>query len=246
MRYFGYFRLTQLGVAFVLYCLCLARASAEEIRVINAGVGGQNSRDLLARIDKDVLQHRPDLVVLMVGSNDVLNSGNAIPLPEYEKNLETLAKRIKEGGAELVIMTVLPCHVPYLLERHEKGFFGKGGPPERIAQANTAIRRLAKQYGIPVVEAHAIFSGIGEIGVSPESLLQNAANSGRRDGVHPTAEGYRILATAAFQTICAQGIRPKTIVCFGDSITFGAHVEGAGTATGKTYPAFLQRLMRAR
>ena len=181
----------------------------------------------------------------MVGSNDVLNSQNAVPLQEYEKNLDKLATRAKEAGAELVLVTVLPCHVPYLLERHEKAFYGKDGPPGRIEQANQAIRRLAKQHELPLVEAHAIFSGIGEIGVSPESLLQNEANSGRRDGVHPTPEGCRILATAVFQAIRARGIRPKTIVCLGDSVTYGAHVEGAGTAEGKTYPAYLKRLMRA-
>ena len=84
----------------------------DEIRVINAGIGGNNSRNLLARIDSDVLRHRPDLVILMVGSNDMLNSNNAVPLAEYEKNLDQLAAKIVRSGSKLVLMTLLPCQYP--------------------------------------------------------------------------------------------------------------------------------------
>ncbi|HEX2949579.1 MAG TPA: GDSL-type esterase/lipase family protein, partial [Armatimonadota bacterium] len=40
--------------------------------VLNAGVGGNNTRMLLERLDADVLAQHPDLVVLMVGTNDAL------------------------------------------------------------------------------------------------------------------------------------------------------------------------------
>ena len=238
--------------SFLVSILCLLSPCgildtfAEEVEVINAGIGGHNSRNLLKRLDSDVLAHRPDVVVLMVGSNDMLNSGNSVPLGEYEKNLDTLAKRIDRAGAKLMLTTIPPCHVPYLLERHEPDFFGSEGPAAKIARANGAIHRLAKSQEIPLVAIHAVFAALGNVGVSPKSLIRNEANSGSRDGVHPTPEGYRVLATAVFQAIRSEGWAPKRVVCFGDSITFGAHVEGAGTATGETYPAFLLRLLRAR
>jgi len=68
-------------------------ADAAEPLVVNAGRGGHNSRNLLARLDRDVLAHEPTLVVVMVGTNDVLNHGNAVPLREYRANLLELLEK---------------------------------------------------------------------------------------------------------------------------------------------------------
>jgi lysophospholipase L1-like esterase len=77
----------------------------------------------------------------------------------------------------------------------------------------------------------------------PPSLLRNVANSGVPDGVHPTGDGYRVLASAIAQAILAGGLPHRRIACLGDSITNGQHVPGAGTAEGETYPAWLARIL---
>lgn len=56
--------------------------------IINAGVGGNNSRALLARLEEDVLSRDPSLVIIMVGTNDALNSGALVSLDEYRENLD--------------------------------------------------------------------------------------------------------------------------------------------------------------
>ena len=43
-----------------------------DITVINRGVNGEESRDMLARFDRDVIAQKPDLVLWQVGSNSVL------------------------------------------------------------------------------------------------------------------------------------------------------------------------------
>ncbi len=225
--------------------IATAALSAEKSTVINAGIGGNNSRNLLKRLDKDVLAHRPQLVVLMVGSNDVLNSRNSVPLDEYRKNLEKLIGRITRGGTKLVLMTIPPCHEPYLLERHPADFYEPDGPGGRIQKANRIIRQAAKKHKIPLVDVHEIFSAKGNIGEMPESLLRNKANSNSADGVHPTPEGYRTIAAAIHRAIRKHRLPTARVVCLGDSITFGAHVKGAGTSEGETYPAVLRRLLNS-
>ncbi len=42
------------------------------ITVVNRGVNGEESHDMLARFERDVLAEHPDLVVWQVGSNAVL------------------------------------------------------------------------------------------------------------------------------------------------------------------------------
>jgi len=43
-------------------------------QVINSGIKGNTTTDILGRLKKDVLDKKPDLVILMVGTNDMLNS----------------------------------------------------------------------------------------------------------------------------------------------------------------------------
>ena len=64
--------------------LVSAETVDEKPFIINSGIGGNNTVDLLKRIDKDCLAYKPDLTILMIGTND-MNSQKHVLLPEYEK-----------------------------------------------------------------------------------------------------------------------------------------------------------------
>lgn len=206
-----------------------------EAVVINAGVGGNNTVDLLARIDADCLAHRPELTILMIGTNDV-NSRKHVPIDAYGQNLRQLCTRLQAARSEVVLMTILPVYEPYLMTRHDPAFYKPDGHPARTKQLNQLIRDTAASFGFPCLDMHHVFASVGNIGLDRSSLLKNEANSGKTDGVHPTPDGYRLMAVTLY-TFLAQRQRLKNrIVCFGDSIT-------RGDADGQTYPAYLQRLM---
>ena len=212
-------------------------------QVINAGRGGHNSRNLLARLERDVLAHKPTLVVLMVGTNDVLNHGNAVPLKEYRANLLKVIKAIRAARSRVLLLTIPPCHGPYLLERHPASFYEPDGPSGRVRKANRVVRDVAKATRTPLVDVFGLFEAEGNVGEAAGSWIRNPANSRARDGVHPTAEGYRAMAETLFAAIRRHRLPAERLVCLGDSITFGAGVKGAGTAEGETYPACLARLL---
>lgn len=216
---------------------------ATEVEVINSGAGGHNTRRLLARVDTVVAASKPDVVLLMVGTNDALNSKAMVPVDEYRKNILTLIEKFRAAKAQPILMTILPCHAPYLIERHGEEAFAKESPDERIAAINTAIREIAAAEKLPLIDIHHIYTAIGEPGDGANSLLKNTANSNSTDGVHPTLDGYRVIATAAFQKLQSLENAPTRILCFGDSITFGAGMEGAGTAIGDSYPGLLAKLL---
>ena len=217
----------------------------ESSLVFNEGIGGNNTYDILARLDSDVLSHQPDLVVMMIGTNDVLNSGNSVPLDQYEANLTQLVQRITNSGSQLAMMTILPCYEPYLLERHPASFYGDDGPNGRVKLANVAVQQVAATYGIPVVDTYTLFELYGNVGETVDSLIRNEVNSGMRDGVHPTPEGYDLIGNAVADTIDTYNLPTSKVVCVGDSITYGAYVVGAGTATGETYPSVLSQRLNA-
>lgn len=225
----------------VLVASCSRVATAAE--VINAGRGGHNTRNLLARLERDVLARKPSLVVLMVGTNDVLNSRNAVPLKEYEANLRKLIGRILAAKSRVLLLTIPPCHEAYLLRRHPASFYQPDGPTARIRKANRVVQQIAEASKAPGVDVFALFTEKGAVGTDASSWLRNEANSRAADGVHPTAEGYRAIAAAVAKAIARHKLPASRVVCLGDSITFGAGVKGAGTATGETWPACLARLL---
>ena len=65
------------------------------IKVIGAGIGGHKVPDLEARLDKDVLSHKPNVVVIYIGINDVWHSknGRGTSVEKYEAGLRSLIKR---------------------------------------------------------------------------------------------------------------------------------------------------------
>ena len=92
----------------------------QEVSIVNAGVGGNFSKDGLARIQQDVLERKPDFCCVMFGTNDVTNAykGDSA-LQEYEKNMKQILIRLRESNIETVLMT------PGMLCKHRvKGFWG--------------------------------------------------------------------------------------------------------------------------
>ena len=210
--------------------------------VLNAGVPGNNSTALLARLDADVLAHAPTTVVLKVGTNDSLNSHALTPPDVFTANLDALVTRIT-ARSRLLLCTVLPYHEPYLLARHSVAAYGDQLPAERHAAVRQTILAVAARRQVPCVDLHPLFAGGGNIGTAADSLLRNETNSGITDGVHPTTAGYRVLATAVAVALRAHHLPLDRIVCFGDSITCGQYVAGEGTADGDTYPGVLARML---
>jgi len=206
--------------------------------VINAGIGGNNTQDMLNRLEKDCLSRQPELTVLMAGTNDSMNHDNYIPLEQYKANLTELVQRIGNSGSKVLLMTILPFYTPYLLTRHPASFFANETPDERRIAYNNAIREVAAAQGATLLELGAVFEKIGQAGTDKASLLRNEANSHVKDGVHPTANGYRVIALAVFDCITYKQLPAKRVVCLGDSITMGS-----GVTEAESYPANLRKLL---
>lgn len=211
-----------------------------DVNVINAGVGGNNTIDMLARIDKDCLAHQPKLTVVMVGTND-MNSQKYVPLDQYRANLITMIIKIKEAGSKVLLMTILPPYEPYLLTRHPAAFYQPEGVAVRRQQTNNAIREIAKKQKIHLLDMGQRFDAIGKVGLDKDSLIQNEVNTNKNDGVHPTPIGYRFMALAVYDYIIDHDLPTGNIVCFGDSIT-----HGDGTMDKDSYPAGLLKLLTTK
>ncbi|MCF6407405.1 SGNH/GDSL hydrolase family protein [Chitinophaga filiformis] len=214
-----------------------AAGNDEPPLVVNAGIGGNNTVEMLARIEKDCLSHHPDLTVLMAGTND-MNSRKHVPLKDYEKNMRDMVKMITNTGSKVLLMTILPAYEPYLYTRHPKEFYDPEGYVVRRKAVNEVIAKIADDTGQALLDMGHVFERAGNVGKEKDSLIENELNSGKTDGVHPTPEGYRLMGVVVYDCIIQRQLPRKRIVCFGDSITHG----GGGTE-GHSYPAYLKKLL---
>ena len=157
-------------------------------RVINAGVGGNDTRHLLARLDRDVLSQRPDLVLVMVGLNDaayvdpgpVARTAPRVPPDEYRQNLERLVRRIRESGARVLLATPNPMTQAYAYSGF--AFYANNGINAALVLYREAVLDAARELQCPVVDLFAAWRDRGDL----DRLLV--------DGIHPGVEGHARIA----------------------------------------------------
>jgi len=71
--------------------------------LINKSISGDTTRGGLARIDKALEQHKPEIVLLELGANDGLRG---FPPILIKKNLRELIKRCQQSGAQVLLLSM--------------------------------------------------------------------------------------------------------------------------------------------
>lgn len=141
------------------------------VRIQNAGVSGETSAGGLRRIDW-LLQRRVDVLVLELGANDGLRG---IPLESTKANLQAIVDRTRQRYPDVKIV-IAGMEVPPNLG------------PDYTAAFRSLFRELAQENNCALIPF--LLEGVGG---RPELNLP--------DGIHPTAEGHRIVAETVWKTL---------------------------------------------
>jgi lysophospholipase L1-like esterase len=190
-------------------------AGGADLAVVNAGAGGNTTRDALQRLEQDVLRHRPRLLALQFGINDSAvdvwkhppATTARVPLPEYLDNLRTMVRSARTQGIQVILMTPNPLRwTPKL-----KALYGK--PPYDPATEDgfesatlrpyvVALRHLATELKLPLVDIHAAYPAFAiQHQISMDALLL--------DGMHPNDLGHQLVAERLLPVI-QNALRPPT------------------------------------
>lgn len=198
-----------------------ANSVSTGITVINEGVSGNTASSLLARLN-DVFNQHPDLVIVMIGTNDCYSNG-----PDYQNYVSNIDKLIDDMQSKSInILLVTPPPIPVN---------NINGRVQRLDTLCNKLDSISTARNTLLVDIHTEFANV--VSKSPDTVFYFAGQ------VHPTAAGYSSIGTLIAASVNAHFSKKNKIVCFGDSITYGLEVTGAGTATGETYPAVLQRAL---
>ncbi|WP_460794823.1 SGNH/GDSL hydrolase family protein [Microbacterium sp. GXF0217] len=169
----------QLGDGFVRVIAERFAESRPDLRVVNRGIGGNRTGDLIARLDADCVDERPDVVSILIGINDVwrrYDDDDATSAEQFEANLRTILTELRDRtDAAIVILE------PFLLPVTDKLRFREDLDPKIEIE-----RRLADEFGATFIPLDAVLADAAAQAEGPASIAG--------DGIHPTPDGHRIVA----------------------------------------------------
>lgn len=144
-----------LGQGYVRTVESLIYAAYPELtlRVTNAGIGGNTSRDLLERFERDVLALSPDWVSICIGINDVWRQFDMPAMPdaavlpgEYEENLRSMIEPAKMAAKGVILAS------PYYMEPNRTDAMRA-----RMQEYVDICARLAEEYGCIFVDFQSMY-----------------------------------------------------------------------------------------
>ena len=153
----------------VLQSLLAARYTEQSISVFNEGKGGERAQDALGRASLSFNSIRPQVVLIMMGYND-LGAGEAGVEPGA-RAVNDLVKEARFRGARVLLATLTPPPIGV----------NRGIGNTTISRFNERLKAVAKGENVPIVDVYAAWAS------DP-----NRYNSA--DGRHPNALGYRLIA----------------------------------------------------
>ena len=165
------------------------------VNIINAGIGGTTAKFALARLERDVLCHHPELVVICFGLNDVGG-----PLADYTAALNGIFSALTARGIDVIFMTpnMLNTRVdegvttPALLDfAHTTCAWQTSG---RMDAFMDAARACAASHGVTLCDCYAIWKALAADGKDTTGMLVNRIN-------HPTREMHELFAAQLHRLI---------------------------------------------
>jgi lysophospholipase L1-like esterase len=143
-------------------------------KAVNLGLGGATAADVVAGQLERAVVLQPHLVTLSIGPNDITGH---VPMPEFERNIDTIFRRFTQETRAVVIANLLPDLAVTPRFRGREAAPTLGGLTVRF---NEALTRLARTYQVEVVDLYQ--PSRAEIPRHPELVAA--------DGYHPSDLGY--------------------------------------------------------
>ncbi|MGE0883654.1 MAG: SGNH/GDSL hydrolase family protein [Blastocatellales bacterium] len=159
---------------------------------INRGISGQTTPQMLIRFRPDVIALKPKAVVILAGTNDIAGNTGPMTLEMIEDNYTSMAELAKANGIKVIFASVLPIH------DYGKNKVSERRSPENILKLNEWLKAYCKANG------HVYLDYFSQTVDDKGMLKAELAN----DGLHPNAEGYKVMAPLAEAAI-QQALSPE-------------------------------------
>jgi lysophospholipase L1-like esterase len=143
--------------------------------IVNRGIGGQTSAQMLVRFRADVVALRPAAVHILAGTNDIAGNGGPTSPQDFRNNIQSMVELARANGIRVILGAIPPA---------DQFTWRPGMQPAPVISAqNDWLRQYAARNGLGFIDYHAALVG-------PRQGLRAELGN---DGVHPNRAGYRIM-----------------------------------------------------
>ena len=152
---------------------------------INRGIGGQTTPQMLVRFREDVINLKPEVVVILAGINDIAENTGPSKIENVAGNIFSMAELARINHIKVVLSSVLPA----------SGFPWHPGinPVASIIQVN----RLLKDYA---EKNHLVYIDYYSATLNEDKGFKKELTT---DGVHPNLAGYKVMEPLVEKAIAA-------------------------------------------
>lgn len=179
------------------------------VEVVNAGIGGDTAADLYKRLDDDVFNKRPTVLVVTFGMNDTgyfeynQDGAEAFGESRYQtcyENYKKIEKRLQTlDNVRVVMLGSSPYDETAQIEN--TAFKGKNAVMQRVVEFQ---RKAAQENGWEFLDYNAPMTEI----TLREQVQNPAFTLSGGDRIHPGNDGHMVMA---YLFLKAQGLAGKVV-----------------------------------
>ncbi len=152
--------------------------------VIDRGISGQTSPQMLVRFYQDVVELHPQAVHIMAGTNDVAGNTGPTSPEDFKNNIRAMTDLAAANRIKVVLASILPAErFPWRPDIQ---------PVEQIRELNAWLRQFASEHKLIYADYYSSLT-------TPSGAFRPELSN---DGVHPNSDGYaamRPIADAALR-----------------------------------------------
>ncbi len=165
-------------------------ANGVKVEPVFAGISGHKSNDMLARVDKDVLSKKPNVMTLSCGVNDVWHGERGVPLDKYKENITAIVDKVQAAGVKPVILTSTMINEDQANANNQK-----------LATYNEFLRTFAKERNLPLADLNTQMQDAIKKAKETNAAKPNRGNYLTSDGVHMAPQGDQMMAEGVLRAI---------------------------------------------
>lgn len=145
---------------------------------LGRGISGQVTAQMLARFRTDVINHKPEYVVILAGTNDIAMNQGYVSLDHIFENIVSMAELAKANKIKVVLGSILPA------DRYSWSWeISSERAVESIRELNDRLQAYAKANGHKYADYFSVMDD-GNRAMKVEY---------QKDPVHPNLEGYKVM-----------------------------------------------------
>ncbi len=150
-----------------------------QLDIHNRGISGHTVADLRKRWQKDAIEMKPDVLSILIGTNDV---GSGVLEEAFEADYREILDASRNSNPDLRLVLLDPFVLRTGILKDEKEWAFRRNATDKLG---IVVARLAKDYNAVHIKTQDIFDSAAKA-VTPEQWIW--------DGVHPLPQGHELIA----------------------------------------------------